>query len=612
MHRDRIQTACARGARAARFAAASARPSRNPLSGHALERLESRRLLATVPPGFNTDVPYGGTFNNGTAMDFSPDGRLWATTQTGSVFVIQPGGATPATLALSIPVDSFFERGLLGIAFEPDFDAAAPGTDYVYLYYTVPAAQGGPYNNISRFEVNGNTIDAATRTEIFRFNQLSAGNHNGGAIHFGTDGMLYAAHGENAVTSNAQNINNLLGKVVRIDPSAFVAGNPQSVIPADNPTSFPGITGTTSGINRAIWTVGLRNPYTFAVQPGTGRIHINDVGSGASSWEEVNHGQAGRNYGWPNQEGLNPPPPGNPNHTYPVYTYPRSEGATITGGAFYNTPAHTFPADYLGDYIFADLSTGFLRRLDAANNYQLQPSGVGGNNWASGFGAPVDVKVGPDGGLYVLQRGGAQGVRVVRPTDALPFVTASNFRFQTGPQAVTFAFSESVSGIDASDLVLENLTTMQTVPAANIAASFDGGTNTATFTFPGYANGTLPDGRYRATFQASGVSQSPAQNTVFEFFFLNADANRDARVNLEDFNILAANFGQSPRNFTQGDFDYNGIVNLDDFNILAARFGQVLASATAAPARTPLFGGGTKTGGGLTDRGEDPLDDLLA
>ncbi|HJQ63407.1 MAG TPA: PQQ-dependent sugar dehydrogenase, partial [Burkholderiales bacterium] len=167
----------------------------------ALESLEPRRLLATLPAGFNADTAYGGNFANGTAMDFSPDGRLWATTQNGNVFVIQPGGA-PATLALTLAVDSFFERGLLGIAFDPAFNATAPGTDYVYLYYTVPAAQGGPYNNISRFEVSGDTIVAGTRTEIFRFNQLSAGNHNGGAIHFGTDGMLYAAHGENAVSSN--------------------------------------------------------------------------------------------------------------------------------------------------------------------------------------------------------------------------------------------------------------------------------------------------------------------------------------------------------------------------------------------------------------------------
>ncbi len=581
--------------------------------------LEQRRLLATVPAGFNTDVAYGGNFSNGTAMDFSPDGRLWATTQgvgnIGQVFVIQPGGATPATLALTLTVDTFFERGLLGIAFDPSFNATAPGDDYVYLYYTDLNGANPSFNKISRFTVTGDTINAGSETEIFRFNLLSAGNHNGGAIHFGTDGMLYAAHGENAVSGNSQVITNLLGKVVRINPATFVPGDPESVIPADNPTSFAGIAGSPTGINRAIWVVGLRNPYTFAVQPGIGRIHINDVGSGASSWEEVNHGLGGRNFGWPNQEGLVPPPPGNPNHTYPVYTYPRAEGFTITGGAFYNVAAHTFPADYLGDYIFADLSTGNLRRLDAANNYALQTTGgVGGNNWATGTSAPVDVKIGPDGGLYFLQRGGGnggQGVRVIHPTDPLPYVTASNFQFQTGPQSVRFSLSESVSGVDPADLLLENLTTSQTIPTAAIAASFDAGTNTAIFTFPGLTDvaGVLPDGNYRATLLAAGLSQSPAQNSVFEFFFLNGDANRDRRVNLEDFNILAGNFGESGQQFTDADFTYDGIVNLDDFNVLAANFGDVLGPAVAAKA-SPFASSSTRIA--ASDTREDPLDELLA
>jgi glucose/arabinose dehydrogenase len=586
----------------------------------AVETLEHRRLLASVPPGFNTDVAYGTGFGNGTAMDFSPDGRLWATTQNGQVMVIPAGGGA-TTVALTLTVDSFFERGLLGIAFDPSFDANAPGTDYVYLFHTVPSAQGGPYNAISRFEVTGNTIVAGSQTQIFRFNQLSAGNHNGGAIHFGPDGMLYAAHGENAVTSNSQSINNLLGKVVRINPSTFVPGDPESVVPGDNPTTFPGVAGSPAGINRAIWSLGLRNPYTFAFQPGTTRMHINDVGSGASSWEEVNPGLPGRNYGWPNQEGLNPPPPGNPNHTYPVYTYPRAEGATIVGGAFYNTPAHTFPADYLGDYIFADLSTGWLRRLDAANNYALQTTGgASGSNWVVGTSAPVDVKIGPDGGLYFLQRGGGNGgagVRVIHPTNPLPYVNNSQFVFNgfvqpQPPHRLRFSFSEDVSStIGPDDLLVENLTTMTTIPSGDISMVYEPATNTAVFAFTGLPNGILPDGRYRATLTGAGImdpsGQAMAINPTFEFFFLNGDANRDARVNLTDFNTLAQNFGQTPRDFTQGDFDYNNIVNLADFNILAARFGQVLAGPSTTSAS--MFGT-TRVGGEDKDSSED--EELLA
>ena len=94
-------------------------------------------------------------------------------------------------------------------------------------------------------------------------------------------------------------------------------------------------------------------------------------------------------------------------------------------------------------------------------------------------------------------------------------------------------------------------------------------------------SGVLPDGNYRATLLAAGITNTNGQplgaNHIFNFFFLNGDADRDGRANLNDFNILAANFGQSPRDFTQGDFDFDMLVNLNDFNILAGRFGQVLA-----------------------------------
>src|SRR5687768_273454 len=171
-----------------------------------IEPLETRRLFATVPAGFQTDQAYGGSITNGTAMDFSPDGRLWVTTQTGTVHVIQPN-SNSNTLALTLAVDSFFERGLLGIAFHPEFGVS---NDYVYLYWTDPNGASPSFNKISRFEVTGDTIDFASQQVMFSFNPLNAGNHNGGAIHFGPDGMLYAQHGENAVSGNSQVLTNLL------------------------------------------------------------------------------------------------------------------------------------------------------------------------------------------------------------------------------------------------------------------------------------------------------------------------------------------------------------------------------------------------------------------
>src|SRR5688572_28709086 len=185
---------------------------------------------------------------------------------------------------------------------------------------------------------------------IVELNSLSgATNHNGGAIHFGLDSKLYIGVGENANTANAQTLTNLLGKMLRI--------NPDGSIPSDNP-----FFGSASGANRAIWALGLRNPFTFAIQPGTGRLFINDVGQ--NTWEEINDGIAGSNYGWPHTEGVTT----NPSFRSPLVAYGHGAGPTtgcaIAGGAFYNPATVQFPSDFVGDYFFADLCSGWIRRFD--------------------------------------------------------------------------------------------------------------------------------------------------------------------------------------------------------------------------------------------------------
>ncbi len=171
-----------------------------------------------------------------------------------------------------------------------------------------------------------------------------------------------------------------------------------------------------------------------------------------------------------------------------------------------------------------------------------------------------------------------------------PTVSASSFEWITAPPKVSFTFRGNVSSsIGPSDLLLENLTTSQTIPTASISVSYNTGSNTAAFTFPGFTGGVLPDGNYRATLLAAGVTDGagnpmPADH-VFNFFFLVADANHDGNVNLLDFDILVANFGQSGRNFSQGDFDYNGVTNLNDFDLLAVRFGTTLFPSLSGRAR---------------------------
>lgn len=350
---------------------------------------------ATLPAGFSESV-YGSGLSNPTAMAFAPDGRLFVCQQTGELRVVK-NGSLLAPPFVTLTVDSSGERGLLGIAFDPNFAA----NRFLYVYYTVPAPTGGSaHNRVSRFTASAANPDVAaagSELPIFDLNDLStATNHNGGAIHFGPDGKLYIAAGENANSANSQSIGNLLGKLLRI--------NSDGTIPADNPTTFPGIAGSPAGNNRAIWTVGLRNPYTFTFQPGSGRLFINDVGQ--NTWEEINDGIAGSNYGWANCEGFCAPP--NANFRDPLFEYGHGSSSTtgcaITGGAFYNPSINQFPSDYVGKYFFAEFCTGWIRRFDPGTGMAV--------DFASGISSPVDLLVQNDGSLYYLARGTGRVMRV--------------------------------------------------------------------------------------------------------------------------------------------------------------------------------------------------------
>src|ERR1051325_4045978 len=317
---------------------------------------------ATLPTGFTETLVASG-LTNPTAMAFAPDGRLFVCEQGGQLRVIK-NGSLLATPFLSVTVNSSGERRLLGIAFDPKFAA----NSFLDVYYT--ATTPTIHNRVSRFTANGDVSIPGSEVVLLDLNNLGATNHNGGAMHFGPDGKLCIAVGENANGSNSQTLTNLLGKILRL--------NSDGTIPADNP-----FFGTATGNNRAIWALGLRNPYTFAFQPGTGRMFINDVGE--VTREEINDGIAGSNYGWPTCEGTC----SNPNFRNPLFTYGHGSSSTtgcaITGGAFYNPPVTQFPSDYQGKYFFADFCSGWIRRLNPADNTAT--------DFATGIANPVDLPV---------------------------------------------------------------------------------------------------------------------------------------------------------------------------------------------------------------------------
>lgn len=307
-----------------------------------------------------------------TAMEFAPDGRLFVAEKAGALRVIK-NGALLSNPFLSVAADTAGERGLLGIAFDPNFAT----NRYLYVYYT--AESPSIHNRVSRFTADSTNPDRVlpgSELPILELGTLGATNHNAGAIHFGKDGKLYVAVGDNAVSSDSQSLSSRNGKMLRI--------NSDGSIPSDNPFF------NTSGARNEIWALGLRNPFTFAISPASTAssmlMNINDVGE--NSWEEVDRGISGANYGWPVCEGSC----SNSNFVNPIYEYPHPTGEAITGGAFYE--ASQFPSGYKGSYFFGDYIAGFIKRLPAGSSQAV--------DFLTSAASPVDIKVGPDGSMYYL------------------------------------------------------------------------------------------------------------------------------------------------------------------------------------------------------------------
>jgi glucose/arabinose dehydrogenase len=331
-----------------------------------------------VPGGFAVSGVVGGLVDP-TSMTFAPDGRLFVSQQGGRLRVVTADGRLLDRAFASVNTDSRGARGLMGVAFDPDF--ATNG--WVYVYYT--ARRPFVHNRVSRFtaDLQNPNVAAGGERVILELDGLSSQiNHNGGALHFGPDGKLYVSVGDNNLRANAPSLDTLKGKMLRI--------NPDGTIPEDNP-----FYAVAEGRNRAIWARGFRNPYTFDIQPGTGKTYINDVGE--QRWEEINLGRSGANYGWPRYEGYE----GSPNRwTGPIFAYRHGQGpgtgCAITGGAFYDPVVNTFGPGYQGDYFFADYCSGWIRRYDPASDAS--------SPFASGIAGPVDLDVSEDGDLYYLAR----------------------------------------------------------------------------------------------------------------------------------------------------------------------------------------------------------------
>lgn len=342
----------------------------------------------TFPTGFSQTLVANG-LSNPTVVKFAPDGRIFVTQQGGAVRIIKNGSLLPTPFVqVSVFPPANTERGLLGLVFDPNFTT----NQYVYLYYTTPNSP--VHNRVSRFTANGDVVVPGSETILLDLEELGPTNHNGGSMDFGPDGKLYVAVGDNAIPSNAQTLTNRLGKVLRV--------NTDGSIPTNNP-----FYNTATGVNRAIWVYGLRNPYTLTFQSGTGKLFVNDVGQ--SMFEEINDATTGGlNFGWPTAEG----PSSNTALTNPVYAYAHGSGdgvgCAITGGAFFNPPTTTYPASFSGTYFFQDFCNNWINVLNLSGSTAVRSPFATG---LSGLG--LSVTTGPDGNIYYLSLAGGALYKII-------------------------------------------------------------------------------------------------------------------------------------------------------------------------------------------------------
>lgn len=425
----------------------------------------ARPLATAFPDGFYEQQIAGG-FVLPTSFAVAPDGRIFVTEKNGAVRVVVGGVVQDEPfIDLSTEVNSSSDRGLMSVAVHPRW----PATPYVYLAYTYDPPEVRGYSesgarvarvlrleadranlNVhkpgsgvillgknSTFENIGNPDKGDTEPfSCFDINNQfvqdclpSEGTaHTIDFLKFARDGSLFVSMGDGIVNSKgnwrAQDPNSLAGKVLRIDPltGAGYATNP----------FYDGDVN----VNRAkVYALGLRNPFRFTFHPTNGEIYLGEVGN--NTWEEINRGPAGANFGWPCYEGqekmtdwpiCDPLFNGNAAVTHGLYIYPHKakppRGAVI-GGDFYT--GRLYPAEYRGAYFFTDFNGGVIFSMAFARDgsYTLK-------EFATSAPGPIQISMGPDGNLWMiyiatgeLVRLGYAGGAAARTTSPLATPTAA-------------------------------------------------------------------------------------------------------------------------------------------------------------------------------------------
>jgi glucose/arabinose dehydrogenase/PKD repeat protein len=438
-----------------------------------------RTTAATPPAGFEDHTLVDGGSSSGAV---GPDGIAYEP-GSGALFVLEKGNGSasgsarvrrrnPATGAVTTSLtinclDSVGERGLLGIAFDPDYLVGGNVNRYVYLYYTRAVSAGacavsglpnGSYNSIVRYQESGGLLTG--EQVLLRGPKLGADSHNGGTVRFAPDKTLYISMGDNSTGGDpqpaARNMGDLRGKILRV--------NRDGTIPPDNP--FVGSGGT----RPEIWAWGLRNPFRMQFDAVTGNLILADVGE--DTWEEIDAGIAGADYGWPCYEGnlprvaCSPAPNGD---VKPIYTYDHTQGFCAIGGPVYRASA--FPVEYDGAYFFGDYVGNWIKRGRFAADGTL----IDVESFLTNAVGVVDMAVSPSGCLTWVSNGaevretcyvgGANGqpqaVATASPTSGLSplsvqFVGTGSTDPDQDPLSYSWAFGDATSSTQASPLKTYN------------------------------------------------------------------------------------------------------------------------------------------------------------
>ncbi|HET6464519.1 MAG TPA: PQQ-dependent sugar dehydrogenase [Nitrospiria bacterium] len=326
------------------------------------------------------------------AMAFAPDGRLFFTERfSGQVRVItDPTSASPRLLPDAVyrfgPVSTFFERGLLGLALDPDFR----NNGYLYVYYSHRGrnATTDPYRHrLMRITVKndrgGSPVALLDPLPIGSASESGAGNHNGGILVFGPDGKLYLSIGDLATPRNSQDLDTFAGKILRL--------NPDGTAPNDNP--FYDSKRPTAA-RSYVYAFGLRNSFGLTFEPGpAGKARLFVTENGPATNDELDIIEPGKNYGWDDDRisGVR----NKPGYVDPILVYHRT--IAPTGIVFYT--GTRYPEPYRGKLFFADWNEGGIRMVTLTGRDSVVTASVQDDLFRH-RGGVVDLKMGPDGLLY--------------------------------------------------------------------------------------------------------------------------------------------------------------------------------------------------------------------